>query len=62
MDFKKYNYDEWIVLAEKSRVDRTISSAEQAIAQVHWLAENACRRSLYRLIDISASEQPGFRV
>ena len=37
VDFKKYNYDEWIVLAEKSRVDRTISSSDQAVAQVAWL-------------------------
>jgi hypothetical protein len=37
VDFKKYNYDEWIVLAEKSRVDRTITSAEQAADQLHWL-------------------------
>jgi hypothetical protein len=37
VDFKKYNYDEWIVLAEKSRVDRTITSAEQASAQLDWL-------------------------
>jgi hypothetical protein len=37
VDFKQYNYNEWIVLAEKSRVDRTISSAEQASAQVAWL-------------------------
>ena len=37
VDFKKFNYDQWIVLAEKSRVDRTISSSEQAIAQVEWL-------------------------
>jgi hypothetical protein len=37
VDFKKYNYDEWIVLAEKSRVERTITSAEQAEEQVHWL-------------------------
>jgi hypothetical protein len=37
VDFKKYNYDQWIVLAEKSRVDRSISSSDQAIAQVEWL-------------------------
>jgi hypothetical protein len=37
VDFKKYNYNEWIVLAEKSRVDRTISSSDQAAAQVEWL-------------------------
>jgi Zinc carboxypeptidase len=37
VDFNKYNYDEWIVLAEKSRVDRTISSSDQAVAQVTWL-------------------------
>jgi hypothetical protein len=37
VDFKKYNYKEWIVLAEKSRVERTISSADQASAQVEWL-------------------------
>jgi len=37
VDFKKYNYDEWIVLAAKSRVERTISSAEQEQAQVAWL-------------------------
>jgi hypothetical protein len=37
VDFKKYNYNEWIVLAEKSRVDRTISSSDQAVAQVEWL-------------------------
>ncbi len=37
VDFKKYNYDEWVVLAEKSRVDRSITSAAQAAAQVHWL-------------------------
>jgi hypothetical protein len=37
VDFKKYNYNDWIVLAEKSRVDRTISSSDQAVAQVEWL-------------------------
>jgi hypothetical protein len=37
VDFKKYNYNEWIVLAEKSRIDRTISSSDQAVAQVEWL-------------------------
>jgi hypothetical protein len=37
VDFKKYNYNEWIVLAEKSRIDRTISSSDQAAAQVEWL-------------------------
>jgi Zinc carboxypeptidase len=37
VDFKKYNYNEWIVLGEKSRVDRTITSSDQAIAQVEWL-------------------------
>jgi hypothetical protein len=37
VDFKKYNYNDWIVLAEKSRIDRTISSSDQAVAQVEWL-------------------------
>ena len=37
VDFKKYNYNDWIVLAEKSRVDRTISSSDQAVAQIEWL-------------------------
>jgi hypothetical protein len=37
VDFKKYNYDEWVVLAEQSRVDRSISSSDQAAAQVEWL-------------------------
>ena len=37
VDFKKYNYDEWIVLAERSRVDRTISSSDQAVGQIEWL-------------------------
>jgi hypothetical protein len=37
VDFKKYNYDEWIVLAEQSRIDRTISSSDQAVAQVACL-------------------------
>ena len=37
VDFKKYNYSEWIVLGEKSRIDRTISSSDQGVAQVEWL-------------------------
>ncbi len=37
VDFKRYNYDDWIVLAEKSHVDRTITSAEQSVAQLQWL-------------------------
>jgi hypothetical protein len=37
VDFKKYNYNDWIVLAEKSRVDRTITSSDQAVAQIEWL-------------------------
>lgn len=37
VDFNKYNYKDWIVLADKSRVERTIMSAEQAQAQVEWL-------------------------
>jgi len=37
VDFAKDNYAEWIVLGEKSRVDRTITSAEQSVAQVAWL-------------------------
>ena len=39
VDFNKYNYDEWIVLMEKSRVGRSIESAEQAAAQVDWLGK-----------------------
>lgn len=46
-DFKRYNYDEWIVLAEKSRVERTITSAEQAAAQVEWL-EKMHQAGLYK--------------
>jgi hypothetical protein len=46
-DFRKYNYDEWIVLAEKSRVERTITSAEQAAAQVEWL-EKMHQAGLYK--------------
>ena len=38
VDFEKNDYKSWIVLAEKSRVDRTITSAEQSSAQVAWLA------------------------
>ena len=37
VDFAKTNYKEWIVLAEKSRVDRTIVSGEKEIGQVQWL-------------------------
>lgn len=37
VDFEKYNYNDWIVLAEKSRVDRSITSAEEAQAQLRWL-------------------------
>lgn len=37
VDFKKYNYKDWIVLAEKSRVERTVTSAEQSTAQVQWM-------------------------
>jgi hypothetical protein len=37
VDFAKENYKEWIVLGEKSRVDRTIVSGEREIAQVQWL-------------------------
>jgi hypothetical protein len=37
VDFKKYNYNEWIVLGEKSRIERSISSSDQAVAQVEWL-------------------------
>lgn len=47
VDFKKYSYDDWIVLAEKSRVERTIESAEQATAQVKWL-EKMHAAGLYR--------------
>jgi hypothetical protein len=47
VDFKLDNYKEWIVLAEKSRVDRTITSAEQSIAQVKWL-EKMHAAGLYR--------------
>ncbi len=38
VDFAQDNYKQWIVLAEKSRVDRTIVSGEQEMAQVDWLA------------------------
>jgi hypothetical protein len=37
VDFAKDNYKDWILLAEKSRVDRTIVSGEKEIAQVQWL-------------------------
>ena len=37
VDFAKDNYPDWIVLAEKSRVERTITSAEQFSAQLQWL-------------------------
>jgi hypothetical protein len=37
VDFERYNYNDWIVLAEKSRVERTITSAEQAADQLQWL-------------------------
>ncbi len=47
VDFKDYNYDQWIVDAEKSRVDRSIMSAEQSIAQVKWL-EKMHAAGLYR--------------
>ncbi len=47
VDFKKYNYDKWIVLAEKSRVERTITSAEQASAQVDWI-QKMHKAGLYR--------------
>jgi Zinc carboxypeptidase len=47
VDFNKYNYDQWIVLEEKSHVERTIMSAEQASAQVHWL-EKMHQAGLYK--------------
>ena len=47
VDFKKYNYDEWIVLDEKTRVDRSIMSAEQAESEVQWL-EKMHAAGLYR--------------
>lgn len=47
VDFDKYNYDQWIVLEEKSRVERTIMSAEQAEAEVHWL-EKMHQAGLYK--------------
>jgi hypothetical protein len=37
VDFAKDDYKDWIILAEKSRVDRTITSAEESAAQVAWL-------------------------
>ena len=37
VDFAKDNFNDWIVLAEKSRVERTVVSGEQEIAQVQWL-------------------------
>ncbi|HEY4354225.1 MAG TPA: M14 family metallopeptidase [Acidobacteriaceae bacterium] len=37
VDFNKYNYKDWIVLAEKSRVERSITSAEESAAQLQWL-------------------------
>jgi hypothetical protein len=46
VDFKKYNFKEWIVLAEKSRVERTVTSAEQAVAQMKWM-EKMHRAGLY---------------
>ncbi len=47
VDFKQDNYKQWIVLAEKSHVDRTITSAKQSIAQLKWL-EKLHAASLYR--------------
>lgn len=47
VDFKQYDYKQWIVDLEKSRVDRTIMSAEQSIAQVQWL-EKMHTAGLYR--------------
>jgi hypothetical protein len=47
VDFKQDNYKQWIVLAEKSHVDRTITSAEQSIAQLQWL-EKMHAAGLYR--------------
>jgi len=37
VDFKMDNYKDWIVLAEKSRVERTVVSGQQETAQVQWL-------------------------
>ncbi len=42
VDFAKDNYKDWIVLAEKSRVDRTIVSGEQADRAGAVAAEDAC--------------------
>ena len=39
VDFSKDNFSQWIVEAEKSRVLRSISSAEQASAQLAWLGK-----------------------
>jgi hypothetical protein len=39
VDFAKDNFKDWIVLAEKSRVERTVVSAEQEIGQVEWLSK-----------------------
>jgi hypothetical protein len=39
VDFSKDNFKDWIVLAEKSRVERTVVSGEQEIAQVQWLGK-----------------------
>jgi hypothetical protein len=47
VDFAKENFKEWIVLAEKSRVERTVVSGEREIAQVSWL-EKMHAAGLYR--------------
>jgi hypothetical protein len=47
VDFAQDNYKQWIVLAEKSRVDRTIISGEESIAQLQWL-EKMHAAGLYR--------------
>ena len=39
VDFARDNRAQWIVLGERSRVDRTVISGEEQIAQVRWLGK-----------------------